>query len=67
VVDWATAPPEDVGDAYRATAATLALHERDRAIARLRGLGAIVLDAPPGQLAPALADTYLELKARGGL
>ena len=67
VVTWATAPPEDVSDAYRATAATLALAERDRAIARLRGLGAIVIDAPPGQLAPRLADTYLELKARGGL
>ena len=49
------------------TAATLALAERDRAIARLRGLGAIVVDAPPGQLAPQLADTYLDLKARGGL
>ena len=67
VVGWATASPEDVSDAYRATAATLALAERDRAIARLRGLGAIVIDAPPGQLAPRLADTYLELKARGGL
>ena len=67
VVGWATAPPDDASEAYRATAATLALAERDRAIARLRGLGAIVVDAPPGQLAPQLADTYLELKARGGL
>ena len=67
VVGWATASPDDASDAYRATAATLALAERDRAIARLRGLGAIVIDAPPGQLAPRLADTYLELKARGGL
>ena len=39
------------------------LAERDRAVARLRGLGAIVVDAPPGQLAAALADAYLELKA----
>ncbi len=45
----------------------MALAERDRAVARLRGMGAIVLDAPPGQLAPRLADTYLNLKARGGL
>ena len=67
VVTWATAAPDDVSDAYRATAATMALAERDRAIARLRGLGAIVIDVPPGQLAPRLADTYLELKARGGL
>jgi len=63
VVRWATGP----ADAYRATAATMALAERDRASARLRGMGAVVLDAPPGQLAPRLADTYLNLKARGGL
>ena len=64
---WATASPADASEAYRSTAATLALAERDRAIARLRGMGAIVIDAPPGQLAPQLADTYLELKASGGL
>jgi uncharacterized protein (DUF58 family) len=67
VVRWATAAPDDASEAYRATAAALALAERERATARLRGLGAIVVDAPPGQLAPRLADTYLELKARGGL
>jgi uncharacterized protein (DUF58 family) len=67
VVGWAVRPPEEVADAYRATAATLALAERDRAIARLRGMGAVVIDAAPGQLAPTLADTYLDLKARGGL
>jgi len=64
---WATEPPDERADAYRAAAATMALAERDRATARLRGLGAIVVDAPPGRLAPRLADTYLELKARGGL
>jgi uncharacterized protein (DUF58 family) len=67
VVRWATAPPADASEAYRATAAALALAERERATARLRGLGAIVVDEPPGRLAPRLADTYLELKARGGL
>lgn len=67
VVRWATEPPGESADAYRAAAATMALAERDRAIARLRGMGAVVVDAPPGQLAPKLADTYLELKARGGL
>jgi len=67
VVRWATQPPEESADAYRAAAATMALAERDRAIARLRGMGAVVLDAPPGHLAPRLADTYLNLKARGGL
>lgn len=67
IVHWATEPPGESSDAYRAAAATMALADRDRATARLRGMGAVVVDAPPGQLAPKLADTYLELKARGGL
>ena len=67
VVRWAGASANEAADAYRSAAATLSLAERDRAIARLRSLGAVVVDAPPGQLAPRLADAYLELKARGGL
>ena len=67
VVRWATRPPSEPSEAYRAAAATMALADRDRTIARLRGLGAVVVDAPPDQLAPRLADTYLDLKARGGL
>lgn len=67
VVRWATEPPADASEAYRAAAAAAALDERDRAIARLRGLGAVVVDAPPGRLAPQLADTYLDLKATGRL
>jgi hypothetical protein len=45
----------------------MALAERERATARLRGMGAIVVDAPPDQLAARLADTYLDVKARGRL
>jgi uncharacterized protein (DUF58 family) len=67
VTGWAVAHPEDADGAYRAVAATAALAERDRTIARLRGLGAIVIDAPAGRLAPDLADAYLDLKARGSL
>lgn len=67
VVRWATQPPDEPADAYRAAAASMALAERERATARLHGMGAIVVDAPPGQIAPKLADTYLDLKARGGL
>jgi uncharacterized protein (DUF58 family) len=67
VTGWAVQSPEDPEDAYRAAAATSALAERDRTIARLRGMGAVVVDAPAGALAPKLADTYLDLKARGSL
>ena len=67
VTGWATQSPADADEAYRAAAATAALVERDRTIARLRGLGAVVVDAPAGDLAAKLADTYLDLKARGSL
>jgi uncharacterized protein (DUF58 family) len=67
VARWAATAPADPAHAYRAAAATLALAERERATARLRGLGAIVVDAPPDRLAPRLADTYLDLKAAGTL
>ena len=44
-----------------------ALDSRRRTVARLRSLGATVIDAPPGRLAPQLADAYLHLKATGRL
>jgi uncharacterized protein (DUF58 family) len=52
---------------YRKAAATAALADRGRVVARLRGLGAVVVDAPPGRLAPDLADAYLKVKATGRL
>jgi uncharacterized protein (DUF58 family) len=61
------APIDGAADAYAAAAAASLLAERERAAARLRGLGARVVDAPPGELAAALADAYLDVKARGGL
>ena len=67
VVTWAADVPEDPGRVYRKAAAVSALDERARTIARLRGLGAVVVDAPPGRLAGQLADAYLEIKARGRL
>lgn len=67
VVRWATAPPIDAAGAYRKAAAVTALDERRRTVARLRGLGATVVDAPPGKLAPRLADAYLKVKATGRL
>ena len=65
IVAWAAATPETSADAYRAAAAVAALEERRRLVGQLRGRGVTVVDAPPGRLAPALADAYLKVKATG--
>ena len=67
VVAWASSTPADADEAYRKVAAVSALAERDRTVARLRGVGATVIDAPPGRLAPQLADAYLAIKSTGRL
>jgi uncharacterized protein (DUF58 family) len=67
VVGWARSVPTESGAAYRKAAAVDAIDDRRRAIARLQGMGASVIDAPPGRLAPALADAYLKVKATGRL
>jgi uncharacterized protein (DUF58 family) len=67
VTGWAHSVPTEGGTTYRKAAAAAALAERRRTVARLRGLGATVVDAPPGQLAPQLADAYLRVKATGRL
>ncbi|MEU8317156.1 DUF58 domain-containing protein [Nonomuraea sp. NPDC048881] len=55
---------EEVYDAAAAEQAQLA---RRRITARLRRHGVEVVDAPPEDIAPALADAYLALKAAGRL
>jgi uncharacterized protein (DUF58 family) len=67
VVRWARMAPADAEEAYRVSAAVDALEERNRSAARLRGLGATVVDAEPGQLAGKLCDIYLDVKATGAL
>lgn len=67
VTAWAAEAPADADAAYRSAAAVASLAARRRTVAQLRGLGAVVVDAPAGELAPRLADAYLDLKARGGL
>jgi len=64
---WANAAGTDPAVAHRRAAAIASLRGRDEAIAKLRGLGATVIDAPPGELAGQLADAYLGFKARGKL
>jgi uncharacterized protein (DUF58 family) len=67
VLAWSRALPGDATGAYRRAAAAAALDERRRITARLRGFGVTVVDAPPGELAPRLADAYLRVKATGRL
>ena len=67
VVAWAHASPDNPGEAHRKAAAVAALAARERTVGRLRGLGATVVDAVPGRLAPELADAYLRVKATGRL
>jgi uncharacterized protein (DUF58 family) len=64
---WAAETGDDPEVVYRRAAALAALAERGRVAARLRALGATVVDAAPGQLSGDLADTYLRLKAIGRL
>ena len=54
-------------DIYDAAAAEQALAMRQRISSLLQRRGAHVVDAPPDRLPPALADTYLTLKATGRL
>lgn len=64
---WARGVPEDAEAAYRKASAAAALERRAQAAARLRGLGATVIDEPPARLPGALADAYLDVKATGRL
>lgn len=53
--------------AYRSAAAAGVLADRERTAGLLRGLGVVVVDAPPGELAGRLSDTYVDLKFGGRL
>jgi len=64
---WADAPVTDADGAYRQAAAARTLRARERAAARLRAAGAVVVDVAPDRLAGELGDAYLEVKAAGRL
>ncbi|MGQ4332526.1 DUF58 domain-containing protein [Streptomyces hayashii] len=57
----------DADAVYEAAAAARAQAERHRTAEQLRRHGVTVVDATPDDLAPALADAYLALKAAGRL
>ena len=57
----------DAAEVYDAAAAERARNDRRSIASRLRRSGVDVVDAPPEELAPALADHYLAMKATGRL
>jgi uncharacterized protein (DUF58 family) len=57
----------DAAAVYDAAAAEKARSDRSRVTAELRKYGVEVVDAPPDEIAPALADAYLTLKTAGRL
>ncbi|HEX2286069.1 MAG TPA: DUF58 domain-containing protein [Mycobacterium sp.] len=57
----------DAAQVYDAAAAERARNDRRSIATRLRRTGVDVVDAPPEELAPALADHYLAMKATGRL
>lgn len=61
----ATYTPETLDDISRAVAAGALLEERRLVIARLRRMGAEVVEAPAGEAGTFAIDRYLHLKQRG--
>lgn len=57
----------DAAQVYDAAAAERSRNDRRSIASRLRRAGVDVVDAPPEELAPALADHYLAMKASGRL
>lgn len=55
--------PAEVGDVYAQAATLDVLAARRRAVRSLRGMGATVLEAPPGRLGAACVGAYLRAKA----
>ena len=66
-VDQLAAGRADAAQVYDAAAAEQARNDRRAIASRLRHSGVEVVDAPPDELAPALADRYLSMKATGRL
>ncbi len=66
-VDRLASGRSDAAEVYDAAAAERSRGERSAIASRLRHSGVEVIDAPPADLAPALADRYLAMKAAGKL
>lgn len=66
-VDQLAIGRSDAAAVYDAAAAERARNDRRAIASRLRHSGVDVVDAPPSDIAPALADRYLAMKATGRL
>jgi uncharacterized protein (DUF58 family) len=66
-VETLAAGRADAAEVYDAAAAERARNDRRSMASRLRAAGVDVVDAPPEELAPELADHYLAMKATGRL
>ncbi|OBA82991.1 hypothetical protein A9W99_09560 [Mycobacterium sp. 1164966.3] len=66
-VDEMAAGRSDPAAVYDAAAAERSRNDRRAIASRLRRSGVEVVDAPPSEIAPALADRYLAMKATGRL
>lgn len=66
-VDTLAAGRSDAVQVYDAAAAERARNDRRTVASRLRSMGVDVVDSPPEELAPDLADHYLAMKASGRL
>jgi uncharacterized protein (DUF58 family) len=66
-VDQMAAGRSDAAAVYDAAAAERSRNDRRAIASRLRHSGVEVVDAPPAEIAPALADHYLAMKATGRL
>lgn len=66
-VDQMATGRSDAAAVYDAAAAERSRNDRRAIATRLRQSGVEVVDAPPDELAPALADRYLAMKATGRL
>ena len=60
-----TRAPETADDVSRAVIAERLSKQREAVIARLKRLGAQIVDAPADGLGPALLNGYLDVKRRG--
>ncbi len=67
LVQWTSATRADTDGGFLRAAAISALDRREQLAARMRAMGALVVDVEPARYASTLGDVYLDAKATGRL